>query len=162
MYGCDYNTDYIKWCTKNISNVVFIKNELAPPVLLKSNFFDCIYGLSIITHLSEQKHFSWIEELYRLLKPGGILLLTSHGNFFCNKLVPKELKKFNTGKLVIRGAEKEGNRVYAAFQPEQFMKLLLKDFKILQFIPGGSPKSIHGGQDTWVVKKAITQIKTYG
>jgi hypothetical protein len=33
------------------------------------------------------------------------------------------------------------------------MEQLFADFEILDFIAGGSPNSIHGKQDTWLVRK---------
>jgi len=86
------------------------------------------------------------------------LLITSQGNQFKEKLLPHELDIFNTGELVVRDTEHEGHRVYAAFQPEAFMKIVLKDFTLLRFIPGGSKESIHGLQDTWLVQKPFISI----
>lgn len=152
-YGSDYNQNYISWCSQNIKNVTFIKNNLEPPLLFPSIEIDAIYSLSIITHLSEQNHFAWIDELYRVLKPGGILIITCHGDFFKSKLTDRELNAYNNGQLVVRETNIEGNRSYSAFQPKQFMKKLLSEFTILEFIEGNSPNSIHGEQDTWIVQK---------
>jgi len=153
VYGCDYNREYIQWNAKNIQGVHFIKNELEPPVNLADHSMDAIYGLSIFTHLSEKNHEAWIKELYRLLMPGGILLITTQGDQFKEKLLPAELEAFEKGSLVVRNFEKEGHRMYAAFQPESYMKQLLRDFTLLRFIPGGSKESVHELQDTWIIKK---------
>ena len=154
VFGCDYNDSYIKWCTKAIPEVSFIRNELVPPVDLPSNSMDAIYGLSILTHLSEKNHRFWIDELFRLLKPGGVLLITTQGNKFKDKLLPAELKLFESGGLLVRDFEKEGHRMYSAFQPETYMKQLLGNFKLLRFIAGGSAESVHALQDTWIVQKS--------
>ncbi len=153
VFGCDYNANYIQWNTKAITNVSFVKNELDPPVDLPAGSMDAIYGLSILTHLSEKNHRLWIDELARLLKPGAVLLITTQGNKFRDKLLPAELKQFENGELVVRGFENEGHRMYSAFQPETYMKQLLGDFKLLRFIPGGSAESVHALQDTWIVQK---------
>jgi SAM-dependent methyltransferase len=153
VFGCDYNQKYIQWNDGNITGVSFIKNEIDPPVLFEEAMFDGVYGLSIFTHLSERSHFLWIEELYRLLKPGGILLVTTQGEKFTHKLLPAELLQFEKGQLLIRDFEKEGHRMYSAFQPELFMKNLLQHFRILRFIPGGSADSVHEMQDTWIAQK---------
>jgi ubiquinone/menaquinone biosynthesis C-methylase UbiE len=153
IYGSDYNASYVDWCSKNLLNITFVKNELKPPIQFANNSFDAVYGLSIITHLSAPNHFAWIAELWRILKPGGILLLTSQGNQFKEKLLNEELEVFNKAELVIRGPKQEGQRIFAAFQPETFMRDLLKDFKLIRFIEGGTTESIHGKQDTWLVQK---------
>ncbi|MEP6675118.1 MAG: class I SAM-dependent methyltransferase [Ferruginibacter sp.] len=153
VFACDYNEQYVKWGNKNIPEVRFKKNELEPPVALPVECMDAVYGLSIFTHLSEKNHSLWIAELYRLLKPGGIMLITTQGEKFIHKLLPDELQEFEKGKLIVRNFEKEGHRMYSAFQPEKFMQELLSGFKILKFIPGGDKESVHHMQDTWIAKK---------
>jgi SAM-dependent methyltransferase len=152
-YGSDYNFDYIAWNKENIEQVTFQKNEVNPPLNYENNFFDVVYSLSIITHLSEEMHYAWIKELYRILKPNGILLITTQGEIFKHKLSALELEKYNQNELVIREDKIEGHRNYSAFQPKVFMEKLLQDFEILEFIPGNSKESIHGEQDTWLVRK---------
>jgi len=95
IYGCDYNSKYIKWCSKHIHSVNFFTNNLHPPTSFVSGYFDIIYGLSIITHLSAASHSDWVKELWRILKPGGILLITSQGDAFKEKLLPQEEMLFN-------------------------------------------------------------------
>ena len=153
VYGCDYNQEYVEWGKKNIPQVVFIKNDIEPPVSLPDNLLDVAYGLSIFTHLSEKNHSLWIDDLYRMLKPGAVLLVTTQGEKFKQKLLPVEVAQFEAGELVVRSFEEEGHRMYSAFQPKQFMERLLVKFKILRFIPGGSAESVHHLQDTWLVQK---------
>ncbi len=153
LFGCDYNASYINWCSKAIPGIGFIRNDLQPPVQLPSNSMNIIYGLSIFTHLSEANHLAWIDELYRLLKPGGVILVTTQGDRFKHKLLPEEISAFEKAELVVRAFENEGHRMYAAFQPEQYMKRVLEKFIILEFIPGGSANSVHALQDTWIARK---------
>lgn len=77
-FGTDYNKSSIKWCQENIQDIVFKKNELSPPLDFQDNTFDCIYALSIFTHLSESLHFDWIKELMRvknILQPTSLIHL---------------------------------------------------------------------------------------
>jgi SAM-dependent methyltransferase len=152
-FGSDYNSTYIDWNSKNIEQVIFKQNGLFPPLQFSTNFFDAIYSLSIITHLSEKAHYDWIEELYQKLKPYGILIITSQGDVFIKKLIPAELLHYNNNELVIRTTTIEGQRNYSAFQPKEFMKKLLHKFEILEFIEGNNTNSIHGEQDTWIARK---------
>ena len=153
IYGSDYNQAYVNWCSEYVPGVTFLKNELRPPMSFPDHSFDCIYGLSILTHLSADNHFAWIKEMHRLLKKGGVLLVTTQGNAYKRKLLSRELKQFENNELVIRHSEVEGHRVYSAFQSIGFMEELLACFTVVRFIPGGTAASIHGLQDTWLVKK---------
>ncbi len=156
FYGTDYNPDYVQWCRTAIKGVHFLQNDLHPPVALPDASCDLIYGISIFTHLSADSHIEWIRELYRLLKPGGVLLITVQGEKARGKLLPAEQEVFDSGGLVIRSFEKEGNRMFAAFQPEPFMKQLLQRFTILRHIPGGMPEALDGMQDTWIARRLLT------
>lgn len=152
-YGTDYNSKSIQWCSKNLSNINFNTNSLKAELPYENDFFDVIYGISIFTHLSEEMHYNWYNELYRTLKPGGILFLTTHGDNYKAKLTQSEIEKFDKGELIERGKVKEGHRTYTAFQPKSFMENLFSNATILEHIetlPDG------GGwlpQDIWIIRK---------
>ena len=57
----------------------FRTNEKLPPLDFPENFFDIIYCISVFTHLDEKEQIKWLEELKRILKPKGFLLLSLHG-----------------------------------------------------------------------------------
>ncbi|MEM0543313.1 class I SAM-dependent methyltransferase [Flavobacterium sp. j3] len=153
-YGTDYNKQTIDWCAKNLPGISFNLNSLEAKLPYSDNFFDVIYGISIFTHLSEDLHYKWLNELQRILKPNGILLLTSQGDNFKTKLIRSEVLKFNNGELVIRDKVKEGYRMFSAFQPSGFMKNLFNDVQILEHYAEPIPKSGDWiPQDVWIVKK---------
>lgn len=155
IYGSDYNETIIQWCKENITDVEFRKNELVPALAFDHDFFDVVYALSVLTHLSDENHFKWINEIHRVLKPGGIFLFTTQGNAFLNKLSIGEKEDFLNGEVVIRGQVKEGHRTYSAFQPETFVHTLLKNrWKVLKFIPG-SLQEWGPEQDMWMVQKTV-------
>ena len=153
IYGTDYNSKYINWCSNNLSGISFAANSLYPPIAFENNYFDFIYSLSILTHLSEKNHFAWIAEIDRLLKPGGILIISTQGSAYKNKMLKNERKEFEKGNIVVRNYLKEGHRIFTAFQPETFMRELLNGFEIITLQKGSEGNSIQGIQDTWVVKK---------
>ena len=153
FFGTDYNLNTIQWCRQNIQRVDFFHNEVAPPLPFASNFFDVIYGISIFTHLSESNHQAWYQELIRVTKPGGVLLLTAQGNSFQVRLTEDEKTLFKKGELVVRANVKEGHRLYSAFHPPAYMKqLFAKEAKILNHQPG-QPKDWGIEQDIWILKK---------
>ena len=107
---------------------------------------------SIFTHLSEKLHFEWKNELTRVLKSDGILLLSLQGDLFKTILTESEIQTYNSGNIVVRGNVKEGHRTYSAFHPEKFVRELFSDFTVVEHIPSyennGKPE-----QDIWVMKK---------
>lgn len=153
FYGTDYNAETIEWCKNNIEKVSFNKNELSAKLPYPDNFFDVIYGLSIFTHLSESKHYEWAMELMRILKVNGILLISTQGNIYKNKLTSKEKALFEQGLLVVRKSKVEGHRVFSAFQPPNFIRKLFSDQEILEHIlPKPTIKNPYP-QDIWIIRK---------
>jgi ubiquinone/menaquinone biosynthesis C-methylase UbiE len=153
-YGTDYNKQTINWCSINLPGIHFNCNELKAKLPYPDNFFDGIYGISIFTHLSEQMHYEWYDELYRIVKPNGIMLLTTQGDNFKIKLTDSELSRYNNNELIIRDKVKEGHRMFAAFHPTAFMNKLFENVAILEHY--AEPIPAEGNwipQDTWVVKK---------
>lgn len=152
-YATDYNGKSIQWCTQHLPGITFSHNTLDAKLNFPNHFFDAIYGISIFTHLSEIMHHAWLAELLRILKPGGILLITTHGQNFRVKLTADEQTKFDAGKLVVRGRTKEGHRTYAAFHPKTFMHEFLAQTKILEHIEQPANNNNWLPQDFWIVQK---------
>lgn len=152
IFGTDYNEKSIKWCDENIPSVSFSTNGLNPPTDFNDEKFDFIYGISIFTHLSEEMHQKWIDELHRILKEGGVMMLTTHGKSFKKRLTSNELVIFESDQIVIRGNTIEGHRSYVAFQPKEYFKSLLVDFNVLSF-QEGEINSSKPQQDIWIIER---------
>jgi len=153
-FGTDYNAKSINWCLNHLPDIHFNKNSLIASLPYQNEFFDMIYGISIFTHLSEQLHHEWYNELYRILNPGGIMFLTTQGDNFKVKLTDSELIIYNNGELIIRGKVKEGHRTYSAFHPADFMEKLFSNAEILEHIETKPEKGAGWlPQDIWIIKK---------
>ncbi|MBT8472081.1 MAG: class I SAM-dependent methyltransferase [Marinicaulis sp.] len=153
-YGFDYNGHAIKWNRNNLADIIFKENDLLPPLPVGANAFDAIYALSVFTHLSEQAHELWIDEIFRCLKPGGIFLGAFHMRPASEQLLPLEREKFDAGKLVIRGGVKEGSRTFTAHHPEDYLrKRLFAKFEILE-----GPIDLFG-QELFIVRKPTVGAK---
>lgn len=155
FYGTDYNAKSIAWCSENLPGIHFNHNSLEAKLPYVNNFFDAIYGISIFTHLSERMHFAWFSELFRVLKPGGIMLLTTQGKNFKVKLTGPELTQFSQGALVVRGNTKEGHRTYSAFHPIKFMKKLFAKADVLEHIERMPEPDGWLPQDVWIIQKPV-------
>jgi len=136
-----------------LPDIRFNNNTLKADLPYSDNFFDIIYGISIFTHLSEQLHYDWYNELYRVLRPNGIIFLTTQGNNFKVKLTDSELDKYNNDELIVRGKTKEGHRTYSAFHPTRFMEKLFNNVEILEHIEDKPENRKCLPQDIWLLKK---------
>jgi len=86
--GTDIDNESIAWCQQYLITIAnFNTNHDLPPLHYPNNYFDFVYSISVFTHLPEDMQFQWLSELKRVLKPGGFLITTTHGE----QLFPAEL-----------------------------------------------------------------------
>jgi len=152
LFGTDYNSELINWCQQNLDFAQFTVNNLSPPLSYNDTTFDFIYAFSVFTHLPEELQFSWMNELTRVLRPGGFLLISTHGEHYLPELAPDEQDQFQRGQLVIRSEELAGTNVCIAYHPPEYVRdKLAKDFTIADFIPEGAKGNPY--QDIFLLKK---------
>jgi ubiquinone/menaquinone biosynthesis C-methylase UbiE len=130
--GLDYNDKTIEWGKATFPNIDFRKNKLSPPLPLADASVDALYCISVFTHLSEQLTKSYIADIYRVLKSGGILIATLHGDKNALNLTPTEHSKYLAGDYVERGHVAEGKRIYVSYHPPGFVKSAFAKFNVLQ------------------------------
>jgi ubiquinone/menaquinone biosynthesis C-methylase UbiE len=58
------------------TNISYIKHEFVNQLPLESNFFDVITILAVYEHIALNKTGKLLNEFYRVLKPGGIVIMT--------------------------------------------------------------------------------------
>jgi SAM-dependent methyltransferase len=80
-FGSDVDAEAIAWAQENLPDAEFKVNAYRPPLPYDDDSFDCVYALSIFTHLNEALQFEWLRELHRVMRPGGIAILTTHGAY---------------------------------------------------------------------------------
>jgi len=150
LSGCDYNARAIAWCRANLDGIDFRPNGIAPPAPFPDGAFDVLYSVSVYTHLSEAMHHAWFRDNLRVVRPGGCIILSVHGDAHREKLLPGEQTRYDSGELVVRESVVEGSRLYAAFQSPRFVReRLLSGVEIVRHDRGAS----FTDQDIWVVRK---------
>ncbi len=93
-----------------------------------------------------------MEELFRVLKPGGMLLITYHGYRYLSQLTPEEQKRFKLGMLIERGIESAGKNLCCVFHPEDYVRnILANGFIVEDYIPEGALGNPH--QDICLLQK---------
>jgi SAM-dependent methyltransferase len=154
-FGTDYNAKTIGWCTSNITGVSFSKNNLLPPLPYPNDQFRLTYGISILTHLSEENQYAWSNELYRVTAWGGVVVLTTHGDAFLEKLTAEETKAYKLEKVIQRDKTKEGHRTFGTFQPPAFIRHVFEKsgFTVAAHTPGKRVSDSYISQDVWILIK---------
>ena len=86
--GCDISREAIEWSRAHLPFAEFFENGMEPPLPFAGESFDLIYGVSVVTHIDEPLQFAWLRELGRVLRPGGIALLTVMGDALARWKLP--------------------------------------------------------------------------
>ena len=160
LAGTDANPTPIEWDRKKLPGIEFSHNSLQPPLSYKDGAFDFIYGISVFTHIPLPWQRAWLDELRRVLRPGGYLLCTVHGEYFINSMLNNEdrLKLQREGNLTLDA--KNPRTSYSSqvlgswdvFQSrDEILNAFGRNFELLCYereAVGGQ-----GGQDVLVLRK---------
>jgi SAM-dependent methyltransferase len=137
--GSDVSAPAIEWCRANLSFGRFEVNGLAPPLAFADSSFDLVYALSVFTHLTADLQLAWRDELRRVLRPGGRLLVTTHGRSYVPRLDEDERARFENGELVVRWGEVVGSNLCSAYHPERYLReTFAEGFAFLELEPEGA------------------------
>jgi SAM-dependent methyltransferase len=136
VFGCDHNRDLVLWCRHNLPFIDARVNAALPPFPFDRRF-ELIYAVSLFTHLSESAQRAWIDECRRALAPNGILLFTTLGDRYVDRLSASERRAFERGEVVTRFREGEGSNLCVTYHPEAFLGRLLDGFERLESITAG-------------------------
>jgi SAM-dependent methyltransferase len=82
LAGTDLDDEPIQWCRANLPGVEFHVNGFRPPLeFAEDNAFDLVFAASVFTHIPDEVRYGWIQEMQRILSPGGFLICTLHGPY---------------------------------------------------------------------------------
>lgn len=97
----------MQWASEHLSDAAaFTTNEPTPPARYPNEYFDLIYSVSLFTHLDETLQNTWLNELGRMLKPGGILFASTHGRHTLGSCTPEELNQLEDYGMAFRADRK--------------------------------------------------------
>ncbi len=153
LHGVDYNADLVSWCSHHLSSVAkFETCGHIPPLSFAEGMFDFVYASSVFTHFDDSQQGPWLQELCRVLKPSGLLLITTMGVTRLQQLSLSERASFREGLLVVKHAKYAGTNICGAFHPKKYvLRKVSPMFRLLEYEPGGA---IDHNQDIFLLQKA--------
>jgi len=153
LIACDCNPRTIAWNRQHIKDVKFFVNEFMPPLAFPDASFDVVYNFSVFTHLSETAQKAWAKELWSVLRPGGLLICSTQGDYYCNKLARnEEAVRYRRGEVVVQERYPEGKKWFLALHPPRYVKEdLLQQFSNVRKVP--VPEDACMRQDLWAACK---------
>ncbi len=151
--GSDLSGVAVEWCREHLPFARFETNGLSPPLAFEDASFDLTYALSVFTHLPEAIQHEWMDELRRVVRPGGFVLLTTHGERYLERLDAAERDRFRAGELIVRWGEVAGTNLCTTFHPTSWVRanLLPHGFAEVEFVPEGAVGNPH--QDLFLLRR---------
>lgn len=152
--GSDTNASTIAWNSKHIDGISFVPQDHTPPLPFRNEQFHLVIGFSVLTHIPAHTQKDWLTELHRILHPGGMAWLTTHGNYFIQQLSAKGKQVVSEQGIYNTPYPLTGHRMMSTYhQPERFKKLLEEKFELIAHFDGATNPEKAGKQDLWIVKK---------
>ncbi len=78
--GVDIDSDNVGWAKNALCSHDIHVGSLMPPTVFEDSSFDGVYGISVMTHLDPDIQSAWLAEIRRILRPGGLAVLTFAGS----------------------------------------------------------------------------------
>jgi SAM-dependent methyltransferase len=165
--GCDPNVPAIEWASAHLPGIEFFGSPAAPPLPLGDSSMDLVYAISIWSHFSPRRGLEWFEEMRRVLRPGGHLVMTTHGPTAIAYYATRELRSLEQSAEIERELYKRGWWYAAEFgaggdwgvvdpdwgtaflSPEWVLTQLCPRWRVVEYAPGRNQEN----QDLYVLQR---------
>jgi SAM-dependent methyltransferase len=166
-HGCDPNAPAIDWAGENLPGIDFFVNGDVPPLPLADGSLDLAYAISIWSHFAPELGLHWFEEMRRLIRPGGHLMVTTHGLTSVAYYVERRLRTPQQSDEIIGALYRRGYWYAPEFgdegdwgvvnpdwgtafvSPEWMLTQLCPRWRVLDFAPGRNLDN----QDVYVLQR---------
>lgn len=165
--GCDPNAEAIAWAASALHRIEFARSGDEPPLPFESGSLDLVYAISIWSHFEPRLGLRWFDEMRRLLRPGGHLVMTTHGVTSVDYYASGEARTPEQSLEIQRALYTDGWWYKAEFgdegdwgvvnpawgtaflTPEWILSQLTPRWRVLEFAPGRNL----GNQDVYVLER---------
>lgn len=154
FHGSDVDVPSIEWCRSNLTSAVFSVNGVLPPLHAPDGAFDLVYSISVFTHLNEEHQRRWLSELHRVIRPGGFLLFTVHGEQTWSELPAADREVLQRAGFLFKTSSKLRGIVpewyHTAWHSRDYVTRAISDarFQPFAYVDGGL-----GYQDLIIARK---------
>ncbi len=93
LFGVDVTSRFLMEARRCNPALAFLSCGLAPPMIMKDQSLDLVVSFSVFSHLDEFLAGLWINEFHRLLKPGGLAIITTQSRRFLAFCAEQRLRR---------------------------------------------------------------------
>jgi SAM-dependent methyltransferase len=166
-HGCDPIAPAIEWARANLPGIDFRVSPERPPLPYDDGQFDLAFAISIWSHFNAPAAVAWLDEMRRVIRPGGMLALTTHGFQTVAHDEERGLRGAEQLTQITRALYEEGfwfrnefgesgdhgitdaDWGTAFMTPEWLLRKLTPDWRIALFAPG----RVEDNQDLYVLER---------
>jgi SAM-dependent methyltransferase len=172
-HGCDPNAPAIDWMREHVPAVGVQVTPKTPPLAFEDASLDLVFAISVWSHYSARGALTWLGELQRVVRPGGHVLLTTHGLQACvwftinqNPVIAEKVGNDWIARSVRRLTEdghcfwdvfgKQGD--WGVVDPEWGLAMFTPEWLLEQVTPAWSLRTFrvgaaHGNQDLYLLQR---------
>lgn len=135
--GSDLNPRLSGWCAANLPGS-YGSNGLQPPLARGDAGLDLVYAHSVLTHLTEPTATAWLAEIARVLRPGGLALLTFLDEAYAAAWGPPEVAaRLGSEPYLVWNNALEGSNYISAWTTQHHLaKMAAPWFEVVEIIAG--------------------------
>lgn len=169
LHCTDVDAEAIDYLSQNApSNLECSVGSYMPPLSFENDQFDAMYAVSVWSHFPHDLAISWLEEVRRVVRPGGILLISvaginvlkhwqettvqwkevSESDLESEKYIYREFINLNTDEKHYPGISGEGSWGNTLVHPDYITETWGEIFTILEHRPAG----MNGMQDLIILE----------
>ncbi len=82
LHGIDVDPRFIEISRNGLSGLHLEVVKPLPPTSIPDASFDLVYAYSVFSHLAEDAHQAWVTEFHRILRPDGVVVVTTQRRVF--------------------------------------------------------------------------------
>jgi SAM-dependent methyltransferase len=166
-HGCDPNTDAIDWASENLPGIDFFASSDHPPLPLEDASLGLVLAISIWSHFEPHLGLAWFDEMHRLIRPGGCLVMTTHGPTSVDFYATRGFRLPEQSRQILDALYRDGHWYAAEFgqqgdwgvvnpswgtaflSPEWLLAQLCPRWRVLEYAPGRNQEN----QDVYVLQR---------
>lgn len=115
---CDPNADAPAWGAANLPMVTFFRSPQRPPLPLDDASLDLVVAISVWSHFAPEPAAAFLSDLRRVVRPGGGLVLTTHGWPAVAEHLRNTSLTEGAGRLCVEAMLREGRWYVSVFGPD--------------------------------------------
>lgn len=153
--GTDIDSEAVQWASDYLKGT-FKPCRIEPPLPFADSEFDAIVSLSVFSHLTRHYQEVWLEEIRRVLKPGGLFAASTHGRYAGRWIFPRDCERLLASGFyddlpdAALGHVASGEYYRATFQTYEYTKPFWGEyFEVLDFCEG----AMSNLQDIYVLRR---------